>query len=152
MAFDVKVKITGVDEIIKQFNKAPKVVAKHANDAIKKSVFTLLANARPNTPVDRGFLRGAAMVTTFEQLKGMLKNQAPYAVYVHEGTQPHYVPIKAIEGWADRHGIPPWAVQKSIMRKGTKAKPFFRDSVEASEEEIQKFFVQCNQNIINEIF
>lgn len=152
MAFDVKVEVEGFDEIIKNFSKAPKVVTKHANDAIKKSIFTLLANARVHTPVDRGFLRGAAMVTTFEQLKGMLKNQAPYAVYVHEGTQPHYVPIKAIQGWADRHGIPPWAVQKSIMKKGTKAQPFFRDSVEASEDDIKRFFVDCNQNIINEIF
>ena len=152
MAFDVKVKITGVDEIVSQFMKAPKIVAKHANDAIKKTIFTLLANARVNTPVDRGFLRGAAMVTTFEEMKGMLKNQAPYAVYVHEGTGPHYGPYKAIEGWANRHGLPPWAVKRSIMRKGTKAKPFFTDSVEASQTEIERFFVECNKNIINDIY
>jgi HK97 gp10 family phage protein len=152
MAFNVKVEVTGIDELVKSFTKSPAVVRKYANEAIKKSVFTLLANARINTPVDRGFLRGAAMVTSFEDFKGMLKNQAPYAIYVHEGTRPHYVSTKAIEGWANRKGIPPWAVRRAIMTKGTKAQPFFNDSVEASQEEVQKFFNQAAQSVVKELY
>lgn len=151
MAADLKVQVKGLDQLQKAFKKSPQVATKHLNTAIKQSVFTLLANARMAAPVDQGFLRNAGMVTSFAILKGLLQNKAPYALYVHEGTRPHYVPLAAIKGWADRHNIPPFLVQKSIMRKGTKPKPFFKDSVEASQEAIDKYFESALKNITKEL-
>lgn len=151
MAADLTVKISGLDALQKAFKQSPKVATKHLNTAIKQSIFTLLANARMAAPVDQGFLRNSGMVTSFEILKGLLENKAPYALYVHEGTRPHYVSLSAIKGWADRHGIPPFLVQRSIMRKGTKGKPFFKDSIEASQESINQYFDKALNNIIKEL-
>ena len=151
MAVDLSIKIDGLDKLEKLFKQAPKIATKNLNTAIKQSVLTLLANARIAAPVDQGFLRNSGMVTSFEVLKGMLQNKAPYAVYMHEGTRPHYVPIAAIKGWADRHGIPPFLVQRSIMRKGTKARPFFKNSIEASLAAIDKYFKSATDNIIKEL-
>jgi phage gpG-like protein len=73
-----------------------------------------------------------------------------YAIYVHEGTKPHWAPIKPLLEWVEKKGIVGTysvktrkrtggkkkiadenmsmarAVQRSIAKKGTKAKPFLR--------------------------
>lgn len=151
MPGELEVKIDGLDNLKKLFKESPKIVTKNLNTAIKQSIFTLLANARVETPVDQGFLRNAGMVTSFQVLVGLLQNKAPYAQYVHDGTRPHWVPLNAIKGWADRHGVPAFLVQRAIARKGTKARPFFKDSIDASQESIDKFFSQATTNIVEEL-
>lgn len=49
---------------------------------------------------------------------------APYPIFVHEGTKPHFPPVQAITGWAERHGWDPFALAVHISRKGTKANPW----------------------------
>lgn len=39
-------------------------------------------------------------------------------------SKPHFPPIAALEGWARRHGIPVFAVQRAIGRRGTPFNPF----------------------------
>lgn len=39
-------------------------------------------------------------------------------------TRPHFPPIAALEGWARRHGIPVYALQRAIGRRGTPFNPF----------------------------
>lgn len=151
MALDMKIEIEGLDEIREAFKRSPTIVRKHANVAIQKSVLKLLANARPETPVDQGFLRGAAMVVSFQDLLGILENKAPYASFVHEGTQPHGVSIAAITPWALRHGIPPFLVARSIKRKGTKAKPFFANSIDKSDTDINGFFSAALDGIASDL-
>ncbi len=151
MALEMKVEIEGLDEIREAFKKSPTVVRKHANKAIQESVITLLANARPETPIDQGFLRGTGMVMSFQDLLGTLENKAPYAVYVHEGTQPHGVPMSAITPWALRHGIPPFLVARAIKRKGTKPKPFFTNSIDKSDEKINEFFSKALDGIVSDL-
>jgi len=53
-----------------------------------------------------------------------------YAVYVEEGTRPHFPPREALQGWADRHGIPVFLVQRKIAREGTEPRYVFRDTFE----------------------
>lgn len=50
-----------------------------------------------------------------------------YATYVEHGTKPHTPPVKALQGWADRHGIPVWAVIRKIQREGTEPRYMWRD-------------------------
>jgi len=151
MPADIQVEIIGMDKLQKAFKESPKITTNRLNTAVKQGIYTLLANARKAAPVDQGFLRNAGMVTSFEILKGLLENKAPYALYVHEGTRPHYVPMGAIKGWAQRHGIPAYFVQRAILRKGTKARPFFKDSVEASQEDINKYFQDAVKNIVKDL-
>lgn len=49
---------------------------------------------------------------------------ALYAADVEFGTRPHWPPISALQGWAQRHGIPAFLVARAISRRGTKARPF----------------------------
>lgn len=42
-----------------------------------------------------------------------------YAIFVEEDTRPHWAPRAALQGWADRHNIPVYAVLWKIAREGT---------------------------------
>lgn len=59
-----------------------------------------------------------------------------YAAAIEYGTSPHFPPIKAIQGWADRHGIPAWAVALKIAREGTKARPYIQPTYEDLENHV----------------
>lgn len=53
-----------------------------------------------------------------------------YAAAVEYGSRPHWPPIQALEGWAQRHGIPAFLVARKIAREGTKERPFWQPSYE----------------------
>ena len=48
------------------------------------------------------------------------KSTDRYAIFVEEDTRPHFPPIQALQGWADRHDIPVYAVAQKIARDGTR--------------------------------
>lgn len=135
----VTVKIKGLDELKKAMEKSPKTVREHLDPAIKKAILSLKAKAIPETSTDRGFLRGSNH-ETFSTLKGILENTAPYSSYVHDGTKPHFPPISAIEGWANRHGIEPFLVARAISKKGTKAVPFYDNAIKGTVAILDNIF------------
>jgi HK97 gp10 family phage protein len=51
-----------------------------------------------------------------------------YGPDVEFGTRPHWPPVSALIGWANRHGANPYAVAAGIAKHGTKAQPFMRPS------------------------
>lgn len=147
----LSVEITGLDELIEAFKRSPQVSQKEMNKAIKKSIIKLLGTAKKKTPVDLGFLRGPGMQTSFSNLQGVLENKAPYAIYVHEGTKPHFPPLEAIAPWAERHNIPPFLVARAIAQKGTKAQPFFADAVKEEKGYVDRAFRTALENITNSL-
>jgi len=63
-----------------------------------------------------------------------------YALYVHEGTRPHYAPMDAIKAWAARKSrggsdFPWFAIWLKIAKEGTEAKPFLMDAIESTKGE-----------------
>lgn len=126
---------------LNQISKAlwPEALQKMLDTSIKKSITMLQSYAMQETPVDQGRLRGD-FKTNFKKSYWRLYNPTKYAIYVHEGTRPHFVKIDKIEGRANRHGIPAGALQYSIATKGTKANPFMDRAVERGEEQIDKIF------------
>ena len=55
-----------------------------------------------------------------EKISGKLKLTKPYT-----RSKPHYPPIKKLKPWAQAKGLNPYAVQRSIGKKGTPLVPFF---------------------------
>lgn len=89
--------------------------------------------AKQRCPVDEGNLRSSSRIEMKDGrngVEGSLTFAAPYAVFTHEGTRPHWPPIQALEKWAKRHGIPsPFLVARAIALHGTKAHPFLWDGL-----------------------
>ncbi len=60
-----------------------------------------------------------------------------YAVPLELGSRPHMPPIDALQGWADRHGIPVWALAKKIARDGTEGRHYWEATYNDLDEHIQ---------------
>jgi hypothetical protein len=60
------------------------------------------------------------------------------AAFVDYGTKPHWPPMKAIEGWAQRHGIPAFLVARKIAMKGTQSTKWFTGAVEDARKDLPR--------------
>lgn len=84
--------------------------------------------AKQLCPVDEGELRASSEIRVEHGSRGpvgTLTFTAGHAVFVHEGTRPHWPPFQAVARWAARHGFPgPFLVARAIALKGTKGTPF----------------------------
>jgi hypothetical protein len=107
---------------------------------VRECLFLAEAEVKPRTPVDRGRLRSGwqtaavALRGTPVTFHGVLQNPVPYAVPVELGQEPHWPPVQALEGWAqrklgDKHLA--WAVAAKIARRGVKGKFMVRETRKA---------------------
>ena len=136
-----EIKINNLDKIQKLIMNYPVRSAMNFNEAITKTLIAVERYAIMGAPVDTGRLRSNWRLSV-QVLRGELVNTTDYAIFVAKGTKPHWPPIKAITKWANRKGIPPFLVARSIARKGTKANPFFDNAVSVgqviADDEFQK--------------
>lgn len=147
----VTLEIKGLDELIKKVEQFPQVSEKHVNKAINRSLVRVLGAEKREAPFGvSGGLRDRWEVI-MGRFTGTLRSGVGYASGVEEGTPPHPVSATAIAPWAIKHGLNPWAVAKSIAKKGTKANPFFSRAIESQKEEIDKEFSSALDGILKEI-
>lgn len=93
--------------------------------------FYLIEELKRKCPVHDGDLKRS--ITAVIQDEKLLISALNYAIYVDEGTLPHFPPIEALKKWArDKLGNEnlAWAVQKKIGLYGTKPSWFIRDTIE----------------------
>lgn len=105
---------------------------------IKEATDMVRDEGRKEAPTDLGKMRNSHVSIVDSapipqwgrmEVQAVSSKNAPYPIFVHEGTKPHFPPIEAIRGWAERHGIPPGALAQSIAKKGTKANPWLDRAV-----------------------
>lgn len=96
----------------------------------------VLGHAVRLCPVDTGRLRSSlrwSMAKDAHGLAAIVGTDVNYAIYVHEGTRPHFPPPKALRVWAGRHGFDsPYPVCFAIAARGTRPRPFLRDALAAA--------------------
>jgi HK97 gp10 family phage protein len=132
----LKIQVLGVNQAINNIEKY--MQRKHLGllGAVIESSKDISSTAKSLTPVDLGELRTDINYTVADRknsIEGNILSSAPYSTYVEFGSRPHRPPAKALEGWADRHGIPVGAVIASIAKKGTKAQPFMTPAAMAQK-------------------
>lgn len=93
----------------------------------------IVAAAKVRCPVDTSRLRSSIRYTMMEDSSGvyaLVGTDVKYALYVHEGTRPHFPPPAALSRWAARHGFPgPYPVCIGIAAHGTRGTPFLTDAL-----------------------
>jgi len=82
----VDIKIKNLPQIKAAFGKAPFLMSKELNLAIRKSIFTIQRSSMIKTPVDTGRLR-ASTRSLFDNLKGEVGTHTNYDIYIHDGTR-----------------------------------------------------------------
>lgn len=147
----LKLEIQGLNTLIKNIEKYPAVSEKHVGTAISRSLVRILGQEKQQAPVGvTGNLRDNWRVD-IGRFEGALRSMAPYALAVHQGTGPHVVSGETLKKWAARKGLNPWAVAKSIAKKGTKANPFLQRSVQIEQENVNREFAGALSAILKDI-
>jgi len=142
--------VSGLDKLTSMLEQAPEVAIKHANASIVAIVNLVEVNVKKEAPIDTKKLHNR-WTKAFKPLEGTLTSQMPYAGAVQFGTPPHKVSIEEITPWAERKGIPPFLVARSIAKKGTKANPFFTRGLDNSVERANIIIKGTINNIVNEL-
>ena len=143
--------VNGLNKLQKIAEQFPAVSEKYINLAISRSLVRVLGEEKVQAPFGvSGLLRDNWQVAT-GRFQGSLTSMTPYAIFVHEGTAPHMPPVDAITPWANKKGINPWALAKSIAKNGTKANPFLQRSVDNTEAAINTEFETAMQSTLTEV-
>ena len=141
---ELKFNISGVNGARKELNDiADDIHGGEVQEAMQQGAFMVQKSAKRNAPVDTGRLRASIDVTIEwedQNLRGVMGSNVEYAPYMEMGTEPHFPPISALEGWARRHNINAYLVALSIAKTGLEARHFFRDALDQHRDEIIKLF------------
>jgi HK97 gp10 family phage protein len=139
----MKLHTTGVDETIENL----KGVAQKVDDIsepMRQSTLLVTGSAKKNAPVDRGVLRASITPgvrdTGLAGMVGVVGSNVEYAAAMELGMEPHFVPLKALKGWARRHGISAWLVQQAIAARGTKARRYLQKAFNTNKSRIIRIF------------
>jgi hypothetical protein len=122
--FQVDVSVENLDHWVRRIKGASKTVEQETVTALVAMGSHLRPLVQDKTPVDRGKLKAAIDFRVEKVGKGVYRldlhaGGVKYAIFVERGTRPHWPPMDAIRGWAERHGIPPFLVARAIARHGT---------------------------------
>lgn len=99
---------------------------------LERRAIRVSTKARALCPVHFGRLRASIHQRKVRDLIWEVVADANYAIYVHEGTRPHFPPPQKLERWARLHGFPPgggFLVARAISEEGTEGRPFLSDAL-----------------------
>ena len=152
---DFEVTISGADELIARYRKAPEIVKREMLKGVDHLTFAGQAISQKEAPVDTGTLRSSItqQKATFAggEARGAWGTNLPYARYVEFGRGPGKMPpAGALSGWIRRHGGgSEFVIRRAIGRKGTKPKHFMQKGRLQIQPKVKAEFEAVAQRIAN---
>jgi len=144
MAEPITIEIKGLDKLKEKMKDLSDIVVRQQMErTMYRSTEMIKNRARELVPVDTGNLRRSIrdIVQVGErEIKGIIGPTEPYGAPVEFGARPHFPPVGALERWANKRGINPWALAVSISRKGTRPHPFLIPAFEQFKNKIIEEF------------
>lgn len=149
-----QVEIKGMDEALKTFGNAPHIFQAELRTAMGQSVVGVATAAKKAAPVGvsgemRASITSQVKMMTPPNVEGVVGSPLPYALYMEEGTRPHYPPIGALLLWVQRVINPgndrqiyavAKGVQRAIGRRGTRARKFLAGAFDDNQNKIVGYF------------
>ena len=149
----LEVTVEGLDELIAKAEKLPQLMGGAVRSFFEKAAIKIEERAKRGTPVFQSRLRSSI---TYKVAPGtiplwaIIGTNVSYAPHVEFGTRPHWPPKGALQGWADRHGIPVFLVMRAIARRGTPAKKMFQNALAGSRGDINRYLAELGKTIEQE--
>jgi len=162
------VEVRGLKEAQREIEE--KIKATHGSDmlmAMRTATLLVQRSAKTNAPVNTGRLRASIVPSVMQHgdvIEGVVGSNVEYAPYMEFGTKPHWPPLAPIMRWVHlkrlagtysiktrrRTGgasrqrsqdyiVAKW-IQKSIAKKGTKARKFLEKAFEQNLPRITQMF------------
>jgi hypothetical protein len=147
--------IEGLDRLQAGLAAAPSTLANGTRDAMTRSLLLIEGTARQTAAKDTG--TGAGSIThtidgSGADLVGQVGPSERHMYWVEHGRKPgKRPPIRALEGWARRHGIPAAAVAIAIGRHGTRPRPFLAPAFERHQNTIVGLFRAVGVRVVSRI-
>jgi HK97 gp10 family phage protein len=135
----IDVKKSDVEAIRKAVRNYPKEMEK----GVARATLHILAKAKENAPKSIGTL-SRSHTFKVDGLTGRVYPTTQYAIGVHEGTKPHWIPSKeakpggSLYRWAKKKGANPWAVRSGIAKHGTRPQPWLEETADKEEGAVLK--------------
>lgn len=148
---EIKIEIKNLPQIRSAFRKAPKLMTVSLNKAIKKSILFIAGESAKRAPVRTGNLRASHFrpeSLEFRNLYGKLQPSPKYANIVHSGSGPYIIEARnkrALFWKGASHPV------RRVFHPGIKANPFLARAVDASQGQVDKFFIQSVDDTLNAI-
>jgi len=145
------VTIKNIDQVREYFNKRPAKVVHELNTALTRSAIIMQRLARQESPTDMGRLRNSITIKQMMGYSTAVTPKADYALAVHEGSRPHWPPIRSLEGWARRHGFESaYPIARAISKRGTKPNRFMDRAVDKGKDDVQREFDKAVDRIVED--
>ncbi len=132
------------------FKKAPELARRQYLLAIKLSADSIKRTMQNEVPMKTRNLRRSiqSKVSGTKAIIGPNLNDAPYALFVHEGTRAHDIrprTKKALFWKGARHPV------KSVRHPGTKANKFVDRTAQKGGKDVNKIFLLSTNKLLNDI-
>ncbi len=141
--------------VSEMLQKAPDETNKTIRSLLTGAGIDVSAALRRVAPVGvTGDLRGSTHYYFSHSDTVVVEPTANYANAVEKGSIPHWVSVRpgtALYAWATQKGIPPYALQASIARKGTKAHPFIEPTWRIMEPQVSDDFSKGIDNLMERL-
>lgn len=147
---NLAIEIENLEELQAKFAQSPIIVGEELERATKLAGAGVIKEEVKQAPHDGGKLQQSIKME-YTPIEVVITPDVEYAKYVVKGTPPHWPPLQALEGWSRRHGIPAKVVQRAIAKKGTKANPFVKRTVENIKDYVNDLFQKARKNIIERL-
>ena len=146
----IKVEIPNLKRMQKAMSEAPQDMYREANTAIHSSIYKIEQQAIQESPIDTGRLRGSIhQGIVWGPLYGAVGPTVKYAYWVHEGTDPHIISVRNKKVlYSRKRGI---FFGKRVRHPGTKKNQFMIRARDQSQNEINKFFKDALERVVNNI-
>jgi len=153
MAFEIH--LENLNEIREVFERFPGIADAEIQDGLERAGKLVTRTEKEEVPIGvSNQLRQSISMRLIPNNVTITPNKN-YSIFVHEGTRPHFVSINdprhPLKIWAIKKGLNPYAVQRSIAKKGTRANQFVDRTVRKAEPEVKRIFVDVLESIIKKI-
>lgn len=116
------IQVTGLRDVIGRFSRFEQPLLDIRRDELRGMGRRYVKVLQEEAPKDTGTLQKGISFDTYVSKPNVelrIVSKAAHTMYVLRGTRPHSAPWSALQGWADRHGIPVYLVWRSIKLHGT---------------------------------
>jgi len=150
MANGVKfnIQIRGLAKLSTKFSQAPIKTYYELDKAVKRAALVAVDAIKDETPIGktRGGTLKRGIRAEFGDLTATISpHNAPYAIFVHEGTSPHIIRPKnkkALFWKGAKHPV------RLVRHPGTRANPFFENGLESARTDIEDIFAKSVEDIL----
>lgn len=148
------------DDVLAVLRKFPEATRKRVTELVEGSAIDVQRELIAAAPVGVGGgagLRGSVrykLKVSGQGIQAEIMPAVSYALDVEEGTPPHWTSVaegSSLRAWANLKGVSPYALQRSIAKKGTKAHPYVKPTYDLMQPVVSKQLIRGITSFVQEV-